>query len=238
MANTKIPVELSSTPGIVDGSNATAITIDSSENVGIGTASPDDKLHIEGTDTSTSDTFGLKITNGSSTTNTTAGILFENYDNHNAYIRSLRSGSSSGILTFGTNTGGGIAESNISERMRIDGSGVVFIGGTAHFSGGSNADDATVAVNGGVTRKGIAFSDFNEAYVNDPKGIFEGTGTYQASNGPSGAGNFFHLVSKTLATSGSSANNYVTQVATSITGTIHTRYSTNNGSTWTSWQQV
>ena len=36
MANTVIPVELSSTPGIVDGSNATAITIDSSENVGIG----------------------------------------------------------------------------------------------------------------------------------------------------------------------------------------------------------
>jgi len=32
---TKIPVELSSTPGIVDGSNATAITIDSSENVTI-----------------------------------------------------------------------------------------------------------------------------------------------------------------------------------------------------------
>ena len=40
MANTKIPVELSSTPSIVDGGNATAITIDSSENVGIGTASP------------------------------------------------------------------------------------------------------------------------------------------------------------------------------------------------------
>ena len=36
MANTKVPVELSSTPGIVDNSNATAITIDSSENVGIG----------------------------------------------------------------------------------------------------------------------------------------------------------------------------------------------------------
>jgi len=30
---TKVPVELSSTPGIVDGSNATAITIDSSEDV-------------------------------------------------------------------------------------------------------------------------------------------------------------------------------------------------------------
>ena len=32
---TKIPVELSSTPGIVDNSNATAITIDSSENVSL-----------------------------------------------------------------------------------------------------------------------------------------------------------------------------------------------------------
>ena len=34
MANTKIPIELSSTPSIVDNGDATAITIDSSENVG------------------------------------------------------------------------------------------------------------------------------------------------------------------------------------------------------------
>ena len=48
---TKIPVELSSTPGIVDGSNATAITIDSSERVGIGTTSPASILHVdEGSD--------------------------------------------------------------------------------------------------------------------------------------------------------------------------------------------
>jgi len=44
---TKIPAELSSTPGIADSSNATAITIDSSENVGIGETSPDLKLHIK-----------------------------------------------------------------------------------------------------------------------------------------------------------------------------------------------
>ena len=37
MAITKVPVELSSTTGIVDNSNATAITIDSSENVYNGT---------------------------------------------------------------------------------------------------------------------------------------------------------------------------------------------------------
>ena len=48
MALTKIPSELSSTTGIVDNSNATAITIDSNENVGIGTSSPDTKLHVEG----------------------------------------------------------------------------------------------------------------------------------------------------------------------------------------------
>ena len=47
MANTKIPVELSSTPGIVDNSNANAITIDSSENVAIGSSTADAKLHVE-----------------------------------------------------------------------------------------------------------------------------------------------------------------------------------------------
>ena len=39
MALTQVPIELSSTPGIVDNSNATAITIDSSENVLVGTTS-------------------------------------------------------------------------------------------------------------------------------------------------------------------------------------------------------
>ena len=46
MANTKVPVELSSTPSIVDNGNATAITIDSSERVGIGESNPDASLHI------------------------------------------------------------------------------------------------------------------------------------------------------------------------------------------------
>ena len=57
---TKIPAELSSTPGIVDGSNSTAITIDSSERVGIGTASPASVLHIYdgGANTANTITFG------------------------------------------------------------------------------------------------------------------------------------------------------------------------------------
>ena len=48
MALTKIPSELSSTTGIVDNSNATAITIDSNEKVGIGTTSPSDTLSVNG----------------------------------------------------------------------------------------------------------------------------------------------------------------------------------------------
>ena len=44
---TKIPAELSSTPGIADSSDATAITIDSAEKVGIGTANPSQLLTVE-----------------------------------------------------------------------------------------------------------------------------------------------------------------------------------------------
>lgn len=39
---TKIPAELSSTPSIVDNGNSTAMTIDSSEQIGIGSTAPND----------------------------------------------------------------------------------------------------------------------------------------------------------------------------------------------------
>jgi len=48
MALTKVDKSVSSTPGIVDNSDATAITIDSSENVGINTTSPTQKLDVNG----------------------------------------------------------------------------------------------------------------------------------------------------------------------------------------------
>jgi hypothetical protein len=53
-ANTVVAADLSypltsfSSTGIDDNADATAITIDSSENVGIGTTSPSDKLHVYG----------------------------------------------------------------------------------------------------------------------------------------------------------------------------------------------
>lgn len=71
MALTKISRSLLDT-GISDSSDATAITIDSNENVGIGTASPDGKLDIataqNTTDQFTSPHLALTAT---ATTNTT-----------------------------------------------------------------------------------------------------------------------------------------------------------------------
>ena len=61
MALTEIPVELSSTPGIADSSNATAITIDSSENTtfaGQIHLSSTDPI-VKFTDTAGGDTFGI-----------------------------------------------------------------------------------------------------------------------------------------------------------------------------------
>jgi hypothetical protein len=68
MALTEIPKELSSTPSIVDGGNATAITIDSSERVGINKTSPSEKLHIGASGADDSNAIKIDGTNGSSQT--------------------------------------------------------------------------------------------------------------------------------------------------------------------------
>ena len=105
MALTKIPKEMGSTPGIVDNSNATAITIDSSENVGIGGA-PATQLFvksasnaanvfaIESADASQRLQFGVNTSNGGS-------YIFEQ---------------KAQALRFGTSD---------TERMRIDSAGRV-----------------------------------------------------------------------------------------------------------------
>ena len=111
---TKVPVELSSTPGIVDGSNATAITIDSSERVGIGESSPDELLVIGG-DVKIKSTNKLHFTNTSDQTSIHAPA--------------------SNTMAFTTNS---------TERMRITSAGKVGVGSSdpqtkfvvAHTDGG------------------------------------------------------------------------------------------------------
>ena len=111
---TKIPVELSSTPGIVDNSDATAITIDSSERVGIGITSPTTALEVIG---------DIKIKEGSAYSN--YGLI----DVSEAVLT---------LETYSVNTSSYPA--NIifkpagTERMRIDSNGNVLIGSTTSIA--------------------------------------------------------------------------------------------------------
>ena len=155
MANTKIPVELSSTPGIVDGSNATAITIDSSEHVGIGDTSPAEKLEVAGNILAS----GSDGTARSLTLGNTSG-------NHSSI-----SVDGSGHLNLDAETAGGLLlfKTAGTERMRIDGSGNVGIGGTPtskfHILDSSSIH-AQMVSSGGDVKLSLVSSDSHDAFIN------------------------------------------------------------------------
>jgi len=114
--------------GISNSSDATAITIDSSENVGIGTASPTAVLDVRRGDADgkiaefhTSTGYGIEL--GSSQTL--------------AYIRA----GSSQSLKFETN--------DANERMRLDTGGNLFIGATAEFVDSSGSSAKGIQLGGG-----------------------------------------------------------------------------------------
>ena len=132
MALTQVPIELSSTPGIVDNSNATAITIDSSENVGIG-SSPAYKLDVDGS---------VRLKTGSTGTPV---IVSTGSDSQGT----LRFGSASN--EYSINSGADylamIFNTNDTERMRIDSSGNLLVGKT---STGINTAGHTIFASGEV----------------------------------------------------------------------------------------
>jgi hypothetical protein len=145
MAITKVTRDLLNT-SIVDNGNATAITIDSSENVGIGTSNPIDKLHVAG-NSSTRNTIVSNVTLDGGTavanpyTNFGFGIDFigldygdavRNYasiytimDSHTSSAGGGDAGFKAG-LSFYTN-GGGASDTNPTERLRINSNGSVNI---------------------------------------------------------------------------------------------------------------
>jgi hypothetical protein len=115
MALTKVSRGLLST-SIVDNGNATAITIDSSENVGIGTGTPGCKVDLVAADnTSLSPT--LRVNSNNVAVN--AALAYDGLVGSGEF--ELRTSGAS-ALKFGTNA---------TERMRIDSSGNLLVGKTS-----------------------------------------------------------------------------------------------------------
>ena len=164
MANTTIPVELSSTPGIVDNSNATAITIDSSENVGIGTATPG-SFDAEANNLvvgSGSGDEGITIFSGSSVGD--YGSIFFGDATGTPKQGQIRYEQNNEVMSFYTNT---------SEKMRIDLNGNLIVG---HTSAGSPSGTATIRskIQVGETEAVPASDNYNsfQAYNRGDSGVY------------------------------------------------------------------
>jgi len=168
MANTKIPAELSSTPGIIDNSNATAITIDSSENVGIGT-SPSTKLHINGGRSTfySQDNYAVGVGNA-------AGQL-------GGYIGSP----SVNVMSF--SEPGGV------ERMRIDSSGNLIVGTTNSAPVSNNVAGVSIRNFGEVQSSvdGAAALYLNRKTNDGDIAVFRKDGSTVGSIGTAGGGAFY-----------------------------------------------
>jgi len=144
----------------------TAVTIDTSQNVGIGTSSPANTLNIVKDNTASRGQLSLQTVSASNYSQisfydrtTFGGQLYQNYANANEVVLNNVLNSS---MQFWTNN---------TERMRIDSSGNVLVGTTTNTSVGSATNNATfskgltvgtsVTLTGNSGSEGIVFSASN-----------------------------------------------------------------------------
>ena len=186
MALTKISRSLLDT-GVSDSSDATAITIDSSENVGINETSPFGRLHISDTQT------------GRTSADSTANTLVIEDDEGGMSILSSNSGA--GYILFGDvadSAAGGFLYDHSADRFRfrtnaawdrmiLDSSGRLLISTTTEGRAGEGADMLTIGDTGnnsGMTMRS-GTSGYGSIYFSDAtSGIGEYAGYVQyAHNG-------------------------------------------------------
>jgi len=119
---------------LASNDGTTAVTINASQNVGIGTSSPTAKLQANITSAG-SNTIPLVVSNTSATTSTECSLGFSPFSDTSIITGSiglLNQGSGAYSLKFSNWNG----SANV-ERMRIDSSGNVLVGGSAITANGS-----------------------------------------------------------------------------------------------------
>jgi len=164
MANTKIPIELSSTPSIVDNGDATAITIDSSENVGFSITpeshySDYTNLDFGKTGLLLSASSGTNITSllNNAYLNSSTAWKYKEADEASKYDQT------GGTHLWFTAPTGGSADADLTwtQRLRVDSDGLKFGSDTAAANALDDYEEGTftVVVSSGITSVGYSVQD-------------------------------------------------------------------------------
>ena len=171
MANTKIPSELSSTPSISDGGNATAITIDSSENVIIGNSNALGLLTIKAPSSDDQDLITISEDGTNQAFSINSNFAGAGSTNNNITLDSYWTND---IITFRGDGNVGIGTASPVDMLTLAGTTKLLTFDTAadasfsgirwskNLAGGdSTAASITSTNEGNYGRKGIAFSTGN-----------------------------------------------------------------------------
>jgi hypothetical protein len=189
---TKVPAELSSTPSISDSGNATAITIDSSERVGILQSSPTSNLHIGATGNDAKRELRLDGTNGSG--QTYGCIIQADGENGRFVFKVGQSGNTpaqqfmvhpDGGICFGSDTAAANALDDYEEGTwtitEVDGEGGTMTGNRVNYTKIGNMVHAWASITVGTTSSNNRL-DVSLPFTSSINGYYLGGGGVSYNN--------------------------------------------------------